>query len=58
VRLKHDGPIHAIVFSPDGRWVATGSLDNTARVWDAASGQEHARLQHQELLVQVICAIG
>jgi WD40 repeat protein len=34
----HDGVISA-QFSPDGQRVVTASKDNTARVWDAASGK-------------------
>ena len=29
----HTGPILAIAFSPDGRMIATGSADGSARVW-------------------------
>jgi WD40 repeat protein len=32
-RLDHDGPVYAVAFSPDGMSVATGSHDNSARVW-------------------------
>jgi hypothetical protein len=34
-------------FSPDGTRIATASDDNTARVWDSASGHELARLAHE-----------
>jgi len=36
-----------VAFSPDGKLVATGSWDNTARVFEAASGREVSRLAHQ-----------
>ncbi len=33
--LKSDEPIHALAFSPDGKWI-TGSIDKRVRLWDAA----------------------
>lgn len=45
--LSHRGPVNALAFSVDGRWVATGSEDMTARVMEAASGNEVARLVHE-----------
>src|SRR5574341_1564818 len=35
----HSDMIHAVVVSPDGRMVLTGSEDETARLWDVSSGQ-------------------
>ena len=31
--------VYAVAFSPDGKTILTGSLDNTARLWDAATGR-------------------
>ena len=40
VLTGHDGPISSAAFSPDGTRIVTASNDNTARVWDAATGTQ------------------
>jgi WD40 repeat protein len=32
---EHLAETTSVTFSPNGKWLATGSLDNTARLWDA-----------------------
>ena len=45
-RMTHEGGVVAVAFSPDGRYVVSGSGDGTARVWEAVSGREVARMMH------------
>jgi WD40 repeat protein/serine/threonine protein kinase len=44
----NDGSVRCVAQSPDGKTVATGSTDQTARLWDAATGAlMGAPLAHQ-----------
>lgn len=46
VPLGHSRSPLAIAYSPDGRWVASGSEDGWALLWDYATGRERQRLDH------------
>jgi WD40 repeat protein len=38
--LKSDGMIRSVAFSANARYILTGSLDNTAIIWDATTGEK------------------
>src|SRR5260370_29668685 len=40
----HRLALASVDYSPDGRYLATGSYDRTAKIWDAATGTEVATL--------------
>lgn len=40
----HTAEGYSVTFSPDGKYLLTASRDQTARIWEVASGREVARL--------------
>src|SRR5262249_5444961 len=50
----HFGEVHGVAFSADGQRIVTGSVDKTAKVWEAASGKELLTLKgHSEPISSV-----
>jgi WD40 repeat protein len=44
VRLRHGAPLHAVAISDDGKLLASAGVDQTIRIWDVKSGEEHQRI--------------
>jgi WD40 repeat protein len=51
--LRHEGAVYSASFSPDGLRVVTAGGDETARVWDAATGAELLSLPHNNVVRRV-----
>jgi WD40 repeat protein len=49
--LRHQGPVFLVRFSPDGKTLASASLDKTIRLWDAATGRELRQLKGHDATV-------
>lgn len=46
--MRHDSRVNSASFSPDGTRVVTASWDNTARLWDVATGKPLAQPMRHE----------
>ena len=49
----HSGSISSAAWSPDGTRILTGTIDGTARVWDARTGRTTLELTHQRSVTAV-----
>ncbi len=50
----HESDVNSVAFSPDGKTIASASLDKTVRLWDAASRQNIATLTGHESAVRSV----
>jgi WD40 repeat protein len=48
----HTGAVNSVAYSSDGTQLASGSDDNTVRIWDVASGECRATLEVGPCLAQ------
>ena len=50
----HSDGVTSVAYSPDGRWIVSGSRDNTLKVWDTENGQEVRTLEgHSNVVTSV-----
>ena len=54
VFVGHAGAVTEVIFSPDGRRVASASSDNTVKLWDARTGQELLTLRGHGSTVRAV----
>jgi WD40 repeat protein len=49
------GTVNSVVFSPDGKTLASGSYDDTVKLWDAQTRRELATLKgHDDVVFSVV----
>ena len=51
---KHDDPVWSVSFSPDGKTLASGSIDKTIKLWDVETGKQITTLLgHDDFVLSV-----
>jgi WD40 repeat protein len=53
--VGHTEWVNSVCFSPDGRYILSGSSDNTLRLWEISSGKETKKFEGHTKGVKSIC---
>ena len=51
----HSGKVNSVSWSPDGKYLASGSYDETIIIWDAKSGEKLKTLEGHFHIVNSVC---
>ena len=51
----HSGFVNSVCWSPDGKYFASGSYDETVKIWDVKSGKELKTLEGHSDCVNSVC---
>ena len=51
---EHEGSVHSVAFSPDGKFLASGGDDHTVRIWSVETGECLKVLKEQESSVHSV----
>jgi WD40 repeat protein len=51
----HTDSVRAVAWSPDGKYVASGSDDTTIRIWEPLNGQTHLIYKEHSQDIETIC---
>ncbi|CAD8161713.1 unnamed protein product [Paramecium pentaurelia] len=51
----HTSYVNSVCFSPDGNTLASGSVDQSIRLWDVQTGQQKAKLDGHNQSVNSVC---
>ena len=54
VQTGHSGWVYSVAFSPDGKMLASGSSDQTIKLWDVATGTELRALRGHTYNVEAV----
>ena len=52
--LKHNGSVNDVIFSSDGKYIATASTDKTASLWNASTGKQIFDMKHYDRVFNVV----
>lgn len=51
---RHNGAVFKVSYSPDGKWVTTGSKDKSIRRWDSLTGAPGSTMLTQKGLIDAV----